>query len=193
MLPVWQRASPLELRGAIRLPMQSCSWIARLSLCSQHRVQPCAASRATDSIEALIAFTHFDQVRETTCAPEPTRASSLASLDNTIVALARSRRSTENALKRIAPNGVFFVESSGDRSRTAREREPSTERGLCALLKAHRRSEHAAPPPEVTPVYDEANLIIAFSEQSPSFASHGPGSVTAITRRFADIGLASRR
>jgi len=156
----------------------------------------------------LFAFTHFDQVRGDNLR---TRADKehhvLASLDNTIVALGKDLgRSTENALKRIAPDRSFFLSNLQEQisEPPANAQAKHTIAALRSLLKAIDLASTPPPPPEVTPVYDDANLILcvqrAVSEfRQPWRARLGLSyhvdvrqehwtRVKALTRRLGELG-----
>lgn len=156
----------------------------------------------------LFAFTHFDQVRGDNLR---TRADKehhvLASLDNTIVTLGKDLgRSTENALKRIAPDRSFFLSNLQDQisEPPPNAQAKHTIAGLKALLKAIDLVSTPPPPPEVTPVYDDANLILCVQRAVTQFREPWRARlglsyhtevrpehwtrVKALTRRLGELG-----
>jgi hypothetical protein len=156
----------------------------------------------------LFAFTHFDQVRGDNLR---TRADKehhvLASLDNTIVALGKDLgRSTENALKRIAPDRSFFLSNLQEQisEPPASAQEKHTIAALRSLLKAIDVVSTPPPPPDVTPVYDDANLILCVQRAVTEFRQPWRARlglsyhvdvrpehwtrVKALTRRLGELG-----
>ena len=156
----------------------------------------------------LFAFTHFDQVRGDNLRTRVDKEQHvLASLDNTIVALGKDLgRSTENALKRIAPERSFFLanlqEQIADPAPNAQAKH--TLSALQRLLAEIDRVSTPPPPPEVTPFYDDANLILCVQRAVTEFrepwrarlglsyhtevrAEHWT-RVKALTRRLGELG-----
>jgi hypothetical protein len=156
----------------------------------------------------LFAFTHFDQVRGDNLR---TRADKehhvLASLDNTIVALGKDLgRSTENALKRIAPDRSFFLSNLQEQisEPPANAQVKHAISALRSLLKAIDVVSTPPPPPEVTPVYDDANLILCVQRAVTEFRQPWRARlglsyhvdvrpehwtrVKALTRRLGELG-----
>ena len=156
----------------------------------------------------LFAFTHFDQVRGDNLRTRADKEQHvLASLDNTIVALGKDLgRSTENALKRIAPERSFFLanlqEQITDAAPSAQAKHTLT--ALRRVLVVIDQVSKPPPPPQVTPVYDDANLILCVQRAVTEFREPWRARlglsyhtevrpehwtrVKALTRRLGELG-----
>lgn len=173
---------------------------------------PAAALRsiATNGQQSklLFAFTHFDQVRGDNLRTRPDKEQHvLASLDNTIVALGKDLgRSTENALKRIAPDRSFFLANLQEQI----AEPPRNTQGkymLAALRTMLKVIDQVSTPPlpsQVTPVYDDANLILCVQRAVIEFREHWRARLgliyhtevrpehwtrlKALTRRLGELG-----
>ncbi|BDC48936.1 hypothetical protein F183_A12520 [Bryobacterales bacterium F-183] len=156
----------------------------------------------------LFAFTHFDQVRGDNLRTRNDKEQHvLASLDNTIVALGKDLgRSTENALKRIAPDRSFFLSNIQDQvsEPPANTQAKHTLENLRKLLKAIEEVSTPPPPPQVIPIYDDANLILCVQRAVTEFREPWRARlglsyhtdvrpehwtrVKALTRRLGELG-----
>jgi hypothetical protein len=156
----------------------------------------------------LFAFTHFDHVRGDNLRTRADKEQHvLASLDNTVVALGKDLgRSTENALKRIAPERSFFLanlqEQITDPAPNALAKHTLT--GLRKMLTVIDQLSTPPPPPQVTPVYDDANLILCVQRAVTEFREPWRARlgltyhtevrpehwtrVKALTRRLGELG-----
>ena len=148
----------------------------------------------------VFAFTHFDQMRGPNL---PNRSAKeqlvLAALDQSIVAIGKQTgRGTENALKKVAAERVLFLSNLQKQipdspGKPSQRRTVESLRRLLGMLK-----ELGAPPipATVTPVYDDANLVLSIHQAVVQFrqrwqtvlpAEHWT-RVKALTRRLGHLG-----
>ena len=151
--------------------------------------------------KVVVAFTHFDQVRGPNLLTRVAKEQHiLASLDQSIVSLGKEMgRGVENALKRLIPERVFFLSNLQGQIPVphVKPSQRRTVEGLQLLLE--RLAALAAPPiPErVTPVYDDANLVLAIHKAVVQFREPWQAllpvehwtRVKALTRRLGHFGL----
>lgn len=156
----------------------------------------------------VIAFTHFDGVEGDNLPDENARRQHvLASLDNMIGALGKDLgRSIENGLRKVVPERTLFFahlhKQLEPKARTKSER--STLEAFRALLGHIQILAKPPIPTYVTPVYDDANLVLAIQRgvqefrepwrkrlglPSKSGVREEPWqSVKALTRRLGELG-----
>jgi len=148
----------------------------------------------------VLAFTHFDQMRGPNL---PSRAAKeqhvLASLDQSISALGKELgRGVENALKKITPARSFFLSNLQDQIPNPPEKlsQRHTAEALRSLLETVETLGAPPIPESVTPVYDDANLILSIRKAVVEFrepwrarlpAEHWT-RVKALTRRLGHMG-----
>jgi len=156
----------------------------------------------------VLAFTHFDQMRGPNL---PNRAAKeqhvMASLDQSISVLGKEMgRGVENALKKITPERSFFLSNLQDQIPTPPEKQSQrhTAESLQRLLATIEALSAPPIPESVTPVYDDANLILSIRKAVlefrepwrarlglPSGSDFRPEHwtrVKALTRRLGDLG-----
>jgi hypothetical protein len=148
----------------------------------------------------VLAFTHFDQMRGPNL---PSRAAKeqhvLASLDQSISVLGKELgRGVESALKKITPVRSFFLSNLQDQIPDPPEKvsQRHTAEALRRLLKTVEQLSAPPIPESVTPVYDDANLVLSIRKAVVEFrepwrarlpAEHWT-RVKALTRRLGHMG-----
>ncbi len=156
----------------------------------------------------VFAFTHFDQMRGPNLTNRDAKEQHvLASLDQSIAVLGKEvGRSVENAMKRILPERSFFLSNLHEQIPDPPEK-PSQRHTAESLRRLVRTVEALSAPPipdSVTPVYDDANLVLSIRRavvefRDPWRARLGLRSrsdipsehwtrVKALTRRLGDLG-----
>lgn len=156
----------------------------------------------------VLAFTHFDQMRGPNL---PNRVAKeqhvLASLDQSIEVLGKEMgRGVENALKKLTPARSFFLSNLQDQIPTppGKPSQRLTAESLRRLLATVEALSAPPIPDQVTPVYDDANLVLSIQKavlefREPWRARLGIRSrsdipaehwtrVKALTRRLGDLG-----
>jgi hypothetical protein len=156
----------------------------------------------------VLAFTHFDQMRGPNL---PNRVAKeqhvLASLDQSISVLGKEMgRGVENALKKITPARSFFLSNLQDQIPGPPEKpsQRHTAESLRRLVATFQALSAPPIPDSVTPVYDDANLILSIRKavlefREPWRARLGLPSgsdvrpehwtrIKALTRRLGDLG-----
>ena len=148
----------------------------------------------------VMAFTHFDQMRG---ANLPTRSAKeqhvLAALDQSIVAIGKETgRGTENALKKVTADRVVFLSNLQEQipdppGKPSARRTAESLRHLLDILK---KLGAPAIPDSVTPVYDDANLVLSIHQAVVQFRKRWQAKlpsehwtrVKALTRRLGHLG-----
>jgi GTPase SAR1 family protein len=156
----------------------------------------------------VFAFTHFDQMRGPNLPNRDAKEQHvLASLDQSASVLGKEMgRGVENSMKKIIPERSFFLSNLQDQIPVPPEK--ASQRHTVESLRRFLQTVEAlsAPPvPEsVTPVYDDANLVLSIQKavvefRDPWRARLGIRSrsdipqehwtrVKALTRRLGDLG-----
>jgi hypothetical protein len=156
----------------------------------------------------VLGFTHFDQMRGPNLPNRDAKEQHvLASVDQSVSVLGKEMgRGVENAMKKLIPERSFFLSNLQEQIPTppAKASQRHTAESLRRLLKIV-ESLSAPPIPEsVTPVYDDANLVLSIQKaivefRDPWRARLGIRSrsdipsehwtrVKALTRRLGDLG-----
>ncbi len=157
----------------------------------------------------VFAFTHFDQVKGPNL---PSRAAKeqhvLASLEHSISTLGKEMgRGIENALRKIAAERSFFLSNIQDQIPESPQKG-SQQHTLDALRRLLKTMEGLAAPPipeAVTPVYDDANLVLSIQKAVKEFREPWRARlgfptelnirpehwtrIKALTRRIGELGL----
>jgi hypothetical protein len=156
----------------------------------------------------VLAFTHFDQMRGPDLRDRAAKEQKvLASLDQSIAALGKEMgRGVERALKKMSAERSFFLSNIQDQIPNPPEK-PSQRHTVEALRRLLDRIEWLSAPPvpeSVTPVYDDANLVLSIqgavvefrepwrarlgvrprAEVTPEHWSR----IKALTRRLGELG-----
>ena len=148
----------------------------------------------------VLGFTHFDQMRGPNL---PNRSAKeqhvLAALDQSIAAIGKEAgRGTENALKKIAAERVVFLSNLQKQIPDAHAK-PSQRRTAESLRRLLGMLKGLGTPPipaSVTPVYDDANLVLSIHNAVVQFRQHWQAvlpaehwsRVKALTRRLGHLG-----
>jgi hypothetical protein len=122
----------------------------------------------------IIVFTHLDQMKKADNLPNEAarRQHILASSDNVFSALGKELgRSVENALKRLLPERTFFLSNIQEPVPTTPRiiSERSTLQALRGMVGLFRKLSEPTPPPSITPIYDDANLVLCVSQAMQQF------------------------
>jgi hypothetical protein len=156
----------------------------------------------------VFAFTYFDQMRGPDLRDRAAKEQKvLASLDQSIAALGQEMgRGVESALKKMTPERSFFLSNIQDQIPNPPEK-PSQRQTADALRRLLETIERLGAPPvpeSVTPVYDDANLVLSIQKAVVDFrepwrarlgipprAEVTPehwSRIKALTRRLGDLG-----
>jgi hypothetical protein len=148
----------------------------------------------------VLTFTHFDQMRGPNL---PNRAAKeqhvLASLDQSIATLGKEMgRGVENALKKLTPERSFFLSNLQEQIPTPPEKlsQRHTVESLARLVETLEKLGAPPIPESVTPVYDDANLVLAIHKAVVEFRDPWRARlpmehwtrVKALTRRLGHLG-----
>ncbi|HZL25959.1 MAG TPA: hypothetical protein VFC39_05460 [Acidobacteriaceae bacterium] len=156
----------------------------------------------------VFGFTHFDQMRGPNLPNRDAKEQHvLASLDQSVGVLGKEMgRGVENAMKKIIPERSFFLSNLQDQIPNPPEKasQRHTAESLRRLLKTVESLSAPSIPDSVTPVYDDANLVLSIQKavvefRDPWRARLGIRSrsdipsehwtrVKALTRRLGDLG-----
>jgi len=156
----------------------------------------------------VFGFTHFDQMRGPNLPNRDAKEQHvLASLDQSVGVLGKEMgRGVENAMKKIIPERSFFLSNLQDQIPNPPEKasQRHTAESLRRLLKTVESLSTPPIPDSVTPVYDDANLVLSIQKavvefRDPWRARLGIRSrsdipsehwtrVKALTRRLGDLG-----
>ncbi len=156
----------------------------------------------------MFVFTHFDEVRGPNLMGRKAKEQHvLASLEQSIGVTGKELgRGAENALRKLAPERSFFLENAHQRIPSPPEKawQRRTREALQKILAL--MTELAAPPmPEaITPVYDDANLVLCIQKavvefrepwrarlglrSHPKVGKEHWARVKALTRRLGELG-----
>jgi hypothetical protein len=156
----------------------------------------------------VFGFTHFDQMRGPNLPNRDAKEQHvLASVDQSVSVLGKEMgRGVENAMKKLIPERSFFLSNLQDQIPTPAEKasQRHTAKSLRRLLKTLESLSTPPIPESVTPVYDDANLVLSIQKaivefREPWRARLGIRSrsdipsehwtrVKALTRRLGDLG-----
>lgn len=148
----------------------------------------------------VTVFTHFDQMRGPNLPNRNAKEQHiLASLDQSIAALGKEMgRGAENALKKVTADRAFFLSNLQEQIPEPPEKlsQRHTAESLRRLLETLERLGAPPLPDTVTPIYDDANLVLAIHKAVVLFrdpwharlpAEHWT-RVKALTRRLGHLG-----
>lgn len=206
-------STTLSLSTRVTKRYQTCDVILMVDNAQQPMLAaPNAALRSIVSSgqqsKLICAFTHFDQMRGPNLPNRDAKEQHvLASLDQSVAVLGKEMgRSVENAMKKILPQRSFFLSNLQEQIPTPPEK-PSQRHTAESLRRLVKMIEALSAPPlpeSVTPVYDDANLILSIRRavvefRDPWRARLGLSSrseirplhwatVKALTRRLGDLG-----
>ena len=156
----------------------------------------------------VFGFTHFDQMRGPNLPNRDAKEQHvLASLEQSVSVLGKEMgRGVENAMKKIIPERSFFLSNLQGQIPIPPEKasQRHTAESLRRLLKTLESLSTPPIPESVTPVYDDANLVLSIQKavvefRDPWRARLGIRSrsdipsehwtrVKALTRRLGDLG-----
>ena len=148
----------------------------------------------------VMAFTHFDQMRGPNLPNRNAKEQHvLAALDQSIVGIGKETgRGIENVLRNVAAERVVFL-SNLHYQLPALPQKPSqrrTAQSLSRLLDVLKELGTPPVPESVTPIYDDANLVLAIHQAVVEFRKRWRGKlpiehwtrVKALTRRLGHLG-----
>lgn len=156
----------------------------------------------------VFGFTHFDQMRGPNLPNREAKEQHiLASVDQSISLLGKEMgRSVETSMRKIVPERVFFLSNLQDQVPIPPEKpsQRHTAESLRRLLKTAEALSAPPIPESVTPVYDDANLILSIRNAVLEFRdpwrarlgirsrSNIPSEhwtrIKALARRLGDLG-----
>ena len=193
----YQIADAILLVDSATQPMLAASTAALKSIASSGELS-----------KLVIAFTHLDQVKGDNLLNEAAKRQHIfASSDNVFAALGKELgRGIENSLKRLVVERTFFQsnlqESVPITPQTKSQR--STLQSLRDMISLFMKISEPALPPSITPVYEDANLVLCVSRAMQEFRepwrarlglAHSQGiraehwaRIKALTRRLGVFG-----
>ena len=183
--------------------------IADVILLVDNALQPMLASTnsALQSIvtsgqqsKLVMAFTHFDQMRGPNLPNRKAKEQHvLAAVDQSIAAIGKeTTRGIENALKQVASDRVVFLSNLQDQipDPSGKLSQRRTVESLRRLLYTLEKLGTPPIPDSVTPVYDDANLVLSIHKAVVRFRKRWQvllpnehwSRVKALTRRLGHFG-----
>ena len=121
----------------------------------------------------VIAFTHLDQVKGDNLRNEVAKREHIfASSDNVFSSLGKELgRGVENSLKRLVLERTFFLSNIQESVPNTPESKSqrSTLRALRDLVALVKKISEPPAPPSITPIYDDANLVLCVSRAMQEF------------------------